>query len=333
MKQLKVPNPSHWITRRSIVGGLAALAGSGPVWAQAEWPSREVRIVIGFPAGGGVDVFVRMLAKQLAGVFGKPFVVDNKPGAGGLIGAKAASQAAPDGHTLAYISAGHVTLQALNPRLDLLKEFKMVARLSHSPFALVVRADSPYKSAQDLIAAVKAQPGKLSYGSGGVGSPAHMAVELIDDRLGNFKALHVPYKGAIDTANALVGGQVDFTVSLLGPFLNLVQSGKLRFLGVSTASRLALLPNVPTLYESAVPGFIFEPWGGLAFPAGTSDAIVSKLAQVLPGVLAAPQMKELIAKQGSVAQFVDAAAWTAQIQRDIPIEQALVKRLGMSAQQ
>jgi tripartite-type tricarboxylate transporter receptor subunit TctC len=328
-----IVEPSAYLpTRRAAMVGMAGMMGAGTAIAQTDWPSREVHIVLGFPAGGGVDQFARVLADQLTGIFGKTFVVDNKPGAGGLIGVKAVSQAPADGYTLAYIGSGHVTVQALNPRLDLLKEFKMVARLSHSPFAMVVKADSPYKTAQELIAAVQAQPGKLSYGSGGIGSAAHLAVELIEDRLTNFKALHVPYKGAIDTANAMVGGQVDFTVSLLGPFLNLVQSGKLRLLGVTTADRLSMLPNIPTLAESAVPGFVFEPWGGLAFAAGTSDAIVTRLEQALPRVMASVAMKDLMLKQGSIAQLVDRATWTAQIQRDIPLEQALVKRLGMTGQ-
>ena len=317
--------------RRQILRAIAAAPlASTAAFAQSDWPSREIKIVVPLPAGGGVDVFVRSVAEQMGASLGKSVIVENKPGAGGLIGVKAVTSAPPDGYQVAYVHAGIVTVQAMTGRLDMLKELKMVARLSYSPFAMVVRTDSPYKTAQELIAAVQASPGKLTYGSGGQGSPAHLVVEHMEGRLGNFKALHVPYKGAIETANAMVGGQVDFSVSLLGGMMPLIQGGKLRVLAVTGGSRHPLLPDVPTLSESSLPGFTFEPWGGLAVPAGTPDAVVQRLSKAAQAAMGSAPVTQMMQRQGSVAQFVDGPAFTVQLARDIPIEQALVKRLGMT---
>jgi tripartite-type tricarboxylate transporter receptor subunit TctC len=322
------------VSRRKIMAfsviAAAASFVSMPISAQTDWPSKDIRFVVALPAGGGPDIFVRALAEPMRAVLGKAVIVDNKPGASGLIGARLVAQAPADGHTLFYVTSGLVTVQAMNPKFDLLKELKMVSRLSHSPFAMVVPANSPYKTAQELIVAVKASPGKLSYGSGGVGSPAHLAVEHIEDRVGDFKALHVPYKGAIESFAALVGGQIDFSVSLLGPAIPLVQSGKLRILGITSRNRLAQLPNVPTLTELSVPGFVFEAWGGIAVPAGTPDEVVERLAQISQNAIAQPAVKELAFKQGSVLEYMDSKTLTAQIIKDIPQEQKLVKKLGMT---
>ena len=322
----------HLYCRRRALGLLAALP-CVPAFAQATWPERDLRIVAPVPAGGAVDLLLRALAEQMRLSLGKPVIVDNRPGAGGLLGVKVASQAPADGYTLAYIHSGLVTVQAMNPKLDLLKEFRMVARLTHGPFGLAVRADSPYKTAQELFAAVMAQPGKLTFGSGGVGSPAHLAVEHLEERLPGFKALHVPYKAAIETVNAIVAGQVDFTISVLGTLTPLVQSGKLRLLAVTGRQRLSLLPDVPTLTEAAVPGFVFEPWGALAVPTGTPDAVVARVFQVLPAALASTPVKEVVTRGGSVAELIDGKTFAAQLAKDIVAEQALVKRLGMTADQ
>lgn len=319
--------------RRTLLASLAlAPAWSSLARAQA-WPERDVRIIAPVPPGGVVDLSVRALAEGLRQSLGYPVVVDNRAGAAGLVGTKAAAQAQADGYTLLYLHSGLVTVQAMNPRLDLLKELKMVARLTKSPFGMAVRADSPYKTAQDLIAAVRANPGKLTYGTGGIGSPAHLAVELIEERAGNFKALHVPFKAAVETVNAMLAGQIDFTVSVLGTLVPQVQTGRLRLLGVTSRERLATLPNTPTLAESGLSGFSFESWGGLAAPVGTPDSVIARLMQVLPGVMNTPAVKELSQRSGSVIEVVDGPTLAAQIARDLPVEQALVKRLDMKPDQ
>ncbi len=321
------------ISRRRLLGALiAAQAMASNTLAQATWPSAPIRIIVPSPAGGGVDVFARVVGEQLAAALKQTVIIDNKAGAGGLIGTKAAAQSAPDGYTIAYLHSGLVTVQAMNPRLDLLKEFRPVAKLSYSPFMAVVNAESKYKTLQDLITDVQANPGKLTFGSGGPGSPAHLAVEYIEEKLGNFKAVHVPFKGAAEAANAIVGGQVDFQVGLLAASIPLVQGGKLRALAVTSAKRLPQLPNVPTMSEAGVPGFVFEPWGGFGVPADTPDAVIARLNEVLPGILASAPVKDVIAKQGAVVDYAPPAALTTQIARELEIDKVVVKRLGMTQQ-
>ena len=321
------------ITRRQVLGGLlAAPVMATPAVAQAAWPSATIKIIVPAPPAGGVDVFVRGIAEQLAATLKQTVVVENKAGAGGLLGVKAAAQAAPDGYTLTYIHSGMVTIQAMNPKLDLLKELRPIAKLSHSPFMVVVNAESRYKSFQDLVADVQARPDKLTFGSGGAGSPAHLAVEYLEERLGNFKAVHVPFKGAIEGANAIVGGQVDFMVGLLGAFTGLVQGGRLRALAVTSRNRVPLFPNVPTLTEAGVPGFVFEPWGGLAAPAGTPDTVIERLNDVLPGILNSAASRDMFAKQAGTPDYAPPGPFAAQITREVEIDKAIVKKLGMTPQ-
>jgi tripartite-type tricarboxylate transporter receptor subunit TctC len=293
------------------------------------WPNNTIRIVVPAPAGGGVDVFTRVVAEQLAIALKQNVIVDNKAGASGLIGTMAAAQSKADGYTIAYIHSGLVTLQAMNPKLDLLKDFKPVAKLSSSPYAVVVSEDSKYKTIQELIAAVQANPGKLSYGSGGNGSPAHMAVEYLDERLKNFKGLHVPFKGALESANAIIGGQVDFQIGLLGSMVGLLKGSKLRVLAVTSRDRLSSLPNVPTLSESAVPGFVFEPWGGLAVPTGTPDAVVARLQEVLPGLMTSSAIKSIVAQQGSNVDYASSQSLSTLIAQEVELNKAVVKRLSL----
>lgn len=325
---------TSYIKRRQLLGGMLACTAlaSGSRAQGGTWPGGPIRLVVPSPAGGAVDAFARVIGEQLAGVLRQTVIIDNKVGAGGLIGAKAGAGAAPDGLTLTYIHSGLVTIQSMTSRLDLLKEFRPVAKLSYSPFLAVVGAESKFNTLHDLITAVQASPDKFTYGSGGPGSPAHLAVAIIEEKLGNFKAVHVPFKGAADAGNAIVGGQVDFLVGVLGSLVGLVQGGKLRALAVTSRNRLPMLPNVPTMAEAGVPGFVFEPWGGFAVPAGTPDAVIARLNEVLPGILANATVKDVMAKQGAVADFVPAAAFAAQIAREVELEKVVVKRLGLTQQ-
>lgn len=325
---------TYCIHRRQLLGGmLASTALASGAFAQANaWPSGPIRLVVPSPAGGAVDVFARTIGEQLAAVLKQTVIVDNKVGAGGLIGAKAGAGAAPDGLTITYIHSGLVTIQAMTSRLDLLKEFKPVAKLSNSPFLAVVRADSKFNTLRDLVAEVQANPDKLSYGTGGPGSPAHLAVAYIEEKIGNFKAMHVPFKGAADAANAIIGGQVDFQIGVLGSLVGQVQGGRLRALAITSRNRLALLPNVPTMAEAGVPGFVFEPWGGFGVPAGTPDAVVARLNEVMPGILASAAVKDIMAKQGAVVDYAPPAAFAAQIARELELEKVVVKRLGLVQQ-
>jgi tripartite-type tricarboxylate transporter receptor subunit TctC len=325
---------AYTTTRRQTLGALTSLAAlaatSTPLRAQAAWPSKPLKIVVPYPAGGSPDVFARQLGEELARQLGVTVIIDNKPGASGLLGMRAVSQTAADLHTFAYASSGQVTLTAMNPKFDLLKELKPVVHLSASPFIAVVNADSPIKTMGELIAAVQAQPGKLSFGSAGPGSPAHMAVEYLEESTNNFKALHVPFKGAIESINAILGGQIDFTIGVLGAAAPHIKAGKLRALGITTAKRSPLLPNVPTIAEGGGGNYAFQSWGGMMMHADTPDAVIARAATAFTAAMQSEAVKKLLSNTGSTAEISESpAAFAAQLRRDIATERLIVKRLGI----
>lgn len=318
-------------SRRHLLALMVAALLPSVAPAQSNWPSKPVRIVVPVPPGGGVDIYVRALAEQLGPVLGQTVIVDNKPGAAGVLAVKSMALE-NDGHTILYIHSGMVTAQVITGRMDMLAELKPVARLSHSPLVVAVKADAPYKTLGDLIKAVKAQPDKLSFGSGGVGSPPHLAVAQFDAAVGGFDVLHVPYKGAIQSATALAGGEVDFIVGIVGPVVPLVQAGKVRLLAVSSGKRLPLLPNVPTMAEASGTSFVAEPWGGLAIPAKGPDAAIKRLAEVLPKVMQIASVKEAATRMAVVEDYADAQEFRAQIAMSIEAEKPLVKKLDLKAE-
>lgn len=320
------------LSRRRCLGvlGLAPLLVRAEA-AWAAWPGKPIRLVVPVPAGGAVDVFLRALGDALAVELGQPVLADNIPGAGGLIAAKAVARATPDGHTLLLVHSGLVAVQVLNPRLDLLREFVPLARLVHSPLALVVRADVPYKTLAELIAAVRAQPGQFAFGSGGIGSPAHVAVLEIASRAGPFVAVHIPYNGAAEVGTALLRGDIAFQFGVLGAVLPMIAAGRFRALAVTSEVRVALLPDVPTVSEAALPGFRIEPWAGLAAPAGTPAGVVARLSDALPRALAASAVQTVAARLGLVAACADGPSFARQIARELVKEKVRARQLGLVA--
>lgn len=323
------------ISRRrmlTITGALGTALGPRLVWAQAAWPA-TTRIIVPGPAGGPVDLISRRLGDKLATALATTVVVENKPGAAGLLGFKAAAGAAPDGSTLAYVHSGHLTLQAMGGRLDVLQEMRPVSKVSASPFVLAVPAASPFKTQADLLADLKARPGKLNYGTGGIGSPAHLAFERLSDRVpGGLQAQQIPFKGATETVVSLVSGDIDFTISLVGALVDHIKSGRVRALSVTTAERLSAMPNLPTVAEAGVPGFEFEAWGSLMLPAKASDELVNRLAGAIKAGVATPEVAELMARMGSHASTgATPAQFAAQLRAELATETALAKRLGLKA--
>lgn len=316
--------------RRRLIGSLC-LAPSlfAPSIGYAAWPSRPIRLVVPAPPGGALDLFARALAEQLTLALGQTVLVVNISGAGGLIGAQAAARAAPDGYTLALIHSGLLSVQAVNPRLDLLHDFLPLARLVHSPLVVVVRTDSPYGSLADLIVAVRARPGRLSYGSGGIGSSSHVAVAEMAQRLHDFNAVHVPYGGAAEAATALVRGDVDFQAGVLAAVLPMIEAGRLRGLAVTSGGRIGALPTLATVAEAALPGFSIEPWAGLAMPAGAPADAVASLSEVLPRALDVATMRALAVKLGFEIAYIDAFSFARQMARELDDEKLRVKRLGI----
>ncbi len=327
--------------RRHCIVAAAALLLSPLSWAESSPLPPAIKIVVPFPAGGAVDVTVRRLGEQLAKGLATTVIVENKPGASGVIGIRAAAPAAGNGSVLLYAHSGMVTAQAMGAKIDLLKEFKPVAKLSVAPHLLMVRADSPYKTQRDLIEAMKAKPGKLNFGSGGAASPTHLMYELLEGAVPGIKATHVPFKGAIDGIFALAGGEIDFQFATPAAAAELIKSGKLRALSFTGTSRTPYYPDVPTVAEAGVPGYraepgsgiLAEPWGGLLITTKASDALVARLADAVMAAINTPEMKEVIEKSGSrKADRRTPAEFAQDIQQELTEQRALIKKLGMVAE-
>ena len=322
---------SSFISRRQLLGCLAVGSASpSSLWAQTAWPTRPVKVVVPYPAGGSPDLFARVVAKELSAIYGQPFNVDNKPGAAALIGARAVSQNPTEIHAMAYITSGHVTVQAMDPSFNLLTEFKLISRMSNSPYVCVVNAKSPYKTMADLVAAAKANPDKLTYGSAGVGSPAHMAAEYLEEKLPAFKALHIPYKGAVESVNAILGGQIDFSIMVLGTAVPHLKGGQLRALAVTTNKSVQPIPEVPTIGDTVAPGYLFGAWGGFAMPTGTPDDVIARMHKALMTVSTSAALLEETKRTGSFISMSESPKeFAEQIARDVAIEAVIVKKLAL----
>lgn len=248
--------------------------------ALAAFPERPVRIVVPFAPGGGTDLIARTMGIVMAQELGQPVIIDNKPGGGTIIGTDAVAKSPPDGYTLVMATLAHVINPSIQPKLPYVHEkaFAPVMLVGRSPNVLVVRAESPFKSVQDIIAAARAKPGSLSFASQGSGTSAHLAGELFKS-LTNTNITHIPYRGAGPAITDLLGGQVDIMFATAAAVGTFVEGGKLRALAVTTAERSTapLLAKVPTVAESGVPGYVADSWYGLFVPAGTPPAVIARL--------------------------------------------------------
>jgi tripartite-type tricarboxylate transporter receptor subunit TctC len=261
--------------------------------AQDAWPQRTVRIVVPFAAGGTTDVVARAVARDLSDLWGQPVIVENRAGAGGNIGADVVAKSAPDGYTLLMTSGSIFTV---NPHMyakmpfDVKKDFVPVTNVASGPQLVVVHPSVPAKNLKEFIALAKSQPGKLNFGSAGVGSQVHMAGESFVDAAG-VDITHVPYKGEAPALSDLVAGQIQLVVGNIAAAVPFVNQGRLRALAVTSATRSPMLPDVPTVAESGLPGFENTGWFGFVAPTGTPDAVVQKIHRDTAKVLDATQMK------------------------------------------
>ncbi|SFU35872.1 Tripartite-type tricarboxylate transporter, receptor component TctC [Polaromonas sp. YR568] len=284
--------------RRSLIHSAVAVAALSvlglPAMAQDKWPSKPITYIVPFPAGGTTDILGRLIGQKLGPVLGTTIVIDNKGGAGGGIGSEVAARAPADGYTLV---GGTVSSHAINvslyPKLgyDPVKSFSPVVLIGSNPVVLVVGANSPYKTLQDVLAAAKAKPKTISSASAGSGTSQHLSLELLGFKSGT-QFIHVPYKGSGPAIQDVIGGQVDMmfdTTVVAGPH---IQSGKVRALAVTSAKRLESMPNVPTVAESGVPGFEVTSWQGIFVPAGTPKPIIDKLHDEILKIIAQPEMQE-----------------------------------------
>lgn len=286
----------------ALVGTLVTtvvICTAAPAAAQ-DYPARPVTMVVPFAAGGGGDILSRMLAPRLEQKWGKPLIVDNKPGAGGVIGAQIAARAAPDGYTLLIapspVMAVNVTLYK-SLSYDPVADFVPLALVAQTPFVLVVNPDLPVKSVQELIAYVKARPGRISYATAGAGVPHHLFAELFKTMTG-IDMSPVAYRGSAPALTDVIAGHVPLMFVDLGPSLALIKAGKVRPLGVSTATRVAVIGEVPPLAEVGVPGFDAASWQMIVAPAKTPRPIVDKLHDDLKGLVATPEIGEHIVRNG-----------------------------------
>jgi len=278
----------------AVVGAVAASSALVPAVANAqEFPNRVVRIVAPYPPGGAIDVLARLMGDGLGRRWSQPVVIENKPGGNAIIGTDYVAKAAPDGYTLLMTSSTHSVMSSLYKNLpfDPIKDFTAVALLATNTSILLVHPSIPAKSVQELIAMAKAQPGKLNYGSSGMGGSGHLAMELFKYKAGVF-ITHIPYKGASPALQGLLGGQVHMMVGNFIPSLPLVTGGRLRALGVTGTERMTAAPNIPTIAESGIPGFDVRVWLGLLGPGGIPAAVTAKInadaaaVQQMPGAKA-----------------------------------------------
>ncbi|WP_407062204.1 tripartite tricarboxylate transporter substrate binding protein [Caldimonas mangrovi] len=279
--------------RRHLVTLLALAAAPFTLQAQDTWPSKPVRIVVPFAAGGTSDILARALGEKLQSVLKQTVLIENKAGAGGVIGADSVAKSAPDGYTfLLGTIASHAINPALQPKMpyDAGKDFAPVILLGSISNVLLVGAGQPYKSVQDVIAAAKAQPGGLPFASAGQGSSQHMSGETFR-LLAKAELTHVPYKGSAPAVQDVIGGQIPMSFETVTVALPHVQSGRVRALAVTSAKRSPVMPDVPTLQEAGVPGFDVASWQALYAPAGTPPAIVQRMNAEVEKIIATPEMK------------------------------------------
>jgi tripartite-type tricarboxylate transporter receptor subunit TctC len=322
--KIKFHEGSHWIFHRrssAFIGGRFWLWIFSLACASAsatEYPARPIRVIVPYPAGGPVDITLRAIAPRVSDTLRQTIVIDNRGGAGGTIGSDLVAKAAADGHTLLACSTGNTINATLVPSLpyDFARDFAPISMLAIITSILVVNPAVPARSVAELVALAKAQPGKLSYASTGNGTPTHLAAELFK-RMAGVEIVHVPYKGGAPAAVDLLAGQVQLSFISAPAVMPHVKSQRLRALAVTNAKRSQLLPALPTIAESGLPGFESEGWHGLCGPARLSTAVVDILYRATGAALRSPEVAALLANGGAEATPMPPAPFAALIRADI----------------
>jgi tripartite-type tricarboxylate transporter receptor subunit TctC len=310
----------------------AGLVGLTAAAAAQEYPTKPVRLIIPFPPGGSNDVVGRMIATKLSERLGKLVVVDNRAGAGGVIGTELAANAPKDGYTLLFASIAH----AINPWLyklpyDAHKAFVPIAGIASSPNALAIHPDLPAKTLKEFIALAKAKPGELQYASGGVGGNLHLSFELFKQTAG-VDLLHVPFRGGGPAVIDVIGGHTKALIATLTTVVPHVRSGKLRAIAVSAAKRSPALPDVPTFTEAGLPGYEAGNWIGIVAPAGTPDAIVAKLEKEIAAVRDSPEFEKQLVIHAAVGMRMSATEFGAYMEQEMAKWGRIVKESGIKPQ-
>ena len=300
---------------------IAALACAALAQAQAhaqEYPTKPVRLISGFQPGGGSDIVARLLADKLTEAWGRPFIVDNRSGAGGTIALGIAAKAPNDGYTLLVISGSQITNAAFVTKVpfDLLKAYAPITQATSGPYLLVVHPSVAAQNVKELIAVAKAKPGQLNYASSGTGSFAHLGMELFSS-LTTTQLVHIPYKGSGPALIELVGGQVQVGMPSAPSGMPHVRGGKLRALAVTTLQRSPLVPELPSVAEGGVPGFSVDSWYGIVAPAGTPAGITRKLNSEIVRILNTPAVGTYLAREGAVPRGSSPAELAATMQAEL----------------
>ncbi len=318
---------------RTFLALMAACLAMLPIAAGAEeWPSKPVRIVVPFAAGGPADLYARAIGERLQAALGQPFVVENRPGGGAIVGTDLAAKAAPDGYTLLMMSNTHTVNESLVPDrpFQLMRDFVPVAPVNYSDLVMVVHPSVPANTLAEFLALAKAKPGSLNYASSGPGTPYHMAGELFKAMAG-VDIVHVPYKGSSGARTDILGGQVQMMFDAITTMAPNVRAGKLKALGTSGKSRSSVLPEVPTVSEAGVPGYDAVIWLGLMAPAATPRPIVERLNAEVRRIVAAPELKAAWEKQGAAPMSMTVEEFARFMREDIEKWARIVKLSGAKA--
>ncbi|MGH8634347.1 MAG: tripartite tricarboxylate transporter substrate binding protein [Burkholderiales bacterium] len=310
---------------------LASIA-AGTVFAQ-QYPARPIRLIVPFTPGGGTDITARAVAQKLGESWGQTVVVDNRPGANGTIGVDITAKSAPDGYTLTMISSSHAVNVGLYTKLpyDLLKDLAPITQATSQPYVLVINPAVPAKSVKELIAVARAKPGSLNYGSSGTGGISHLAGALLGS-LTETSLVHVPYKGGSPAMIDVISGQIQILFGTLLLNAPHIKAGRLRVLAVTTPQRWPGTPELPTMQEAGVPGFVITQWYGMLAPAKTPQPVVAKLNQEIARLLHLPDVKEKLAADGADAVGNTPEQFGAHIRSEIAKYGKLVKQIGLKAE-
>ena len=314
---------------RPIVGLVLAVCAAPQAFAQTPYPARPVRIVVPYSAGGPADIYARFIGDRLQKALGQPFVVENRPGAGAIIGTEAVAKSAPDGYTLLMMSNTHTVNESLFTRkpYSLLRDLTPIAPVNYSDLILVVHPSVPAKNLKELIELAKAKPGALNYASSGPGTPYHMAGELFKAMAG-IDVVHVPHKGRAEARTDVLAGNVQMMFDAITTMAPLVQAGKVRAIATSGKTRSSITPDVPTLNEAGVPGYDAVIWLGVMAPAGTPKPIIDLLNADIEKIVNSPDVKAVWAKQGAVPMRMTPAEFGKFIEQDIQKWAKVVKISG-----
>jgi tripartite-type tricarboxylate transporter receptor subunit TctC len=315
------------------ISSLALLLGialaPSPVEAQDAWPNRSITFVVPYAPGGYTDLVARLTARYVEKALGKPVVIDNRAGAGGIVGTQAVASAAPDGYTFCVCSIGAISIAPFAQKIgyDPMQELAPVGIVSSIVQVVIVKKDLPVKTLAELVSYAKANPGKLNYGSSGAGGLTHYSVELFQARTGT-KAVHVPFKGGSLSTAAVVSGEVDFSFANMTDGLPQVEGGTVRGLAVTSLERSAYFPNLPSVHEALIPNFIAETWNGIMAPAKTPEPIVRKLSEVFIKMADDPEVKETMRKSGASTVKTTPAQFRAQIEQEMEQWKPLIKEIA-----